>query len=139
MDAPKPVPIFRARVDEQGALRPFEVGRFAGYLAKFRAKNVEVIVRPERKHRSLKANAYLWGVVYAAASEWSGHDVEELHDVFKGKFLPRRQVVMPTGELLDAPGSTRELDTEAFGDYVNRVIRFLAEQGVHVPQASEVA
>lgn len=139
MDAPKPVPIFRATVDEAGALRPREVGRWAGYLAKLRGKDVEVTVRPERKHRSLKANAYLWGVVYAAASEWSGHDAEELHEVFKGRFLPMRQVVMPTGELLDAPGSTRELDTEAFSEFVNKVIRWLAEQGVHVPDASEVA
>lgn len=139
MDAPRPVPVFRARIDEMGHIKPAEVGRFAGYLARLRGKNVEVIVRPERKHRSLKANAYLWGVVYAAAQEWSGHDAEELHEVFKGRFLPRRQVLMPTGELLDAPGSTRELDTEAFGEFVNSVIRFLAEQGVHVPQASEVA
>jgi len=139
MDAPRPVPVFRARVDEQSKLVVLEVGRFAGYLGRLRGKPVEVTVRPERKHRSLAANAYLWGVVYAAASEWSGHDAEELHEVFKGRFLPVRQVVMPTGELLDAPGSTRELDTEAFSEFVNKVIRWLGEQGVNVPQSSEVA
>jgi len=139
MDSPRPAPIFRARVDEQSKLVVLEVGRFAGYLSRLRGKTVEVIVRPELKHRSLKANAYLWGVVYAAASEWSGHDAEELHEVFKGRFLPMRQVVMPTGELLDAPGSTRELDTEAFSEFMRKVIVWLAEQGVHVPDASEVA
>jgi len=139
MDAPKPVPIFRARVDDEGKLRPREAGRWTGYLAKLRGRDVEVTVRPERKYRSLKANAYLWGVVYAAASEWSGHDAEELHEIFKRQFLPSRQIVMPTGEVLDAPGSTRYLDTDQFAAFVGKVTRWLAEQGVHVPQSSEVA
>lgn len=139
MDAPKPVPVFRARIDDLGHIRPTEVGRFAGYLAKLRGRDVEVIVRPERKHRSLNANRYYWGVVLAAGAEWSGHDAEELHEVFKGRFLPVREIVAPTGEVLTLPSSTADLDTEAFGNYVNAIIRWLAEQGVHVPQASEVA
>jgi len=139
MDAPKPAPIFRARVDEQGKLVPREVGRWAGYLARFKGRDVEVIVRVERKHRSLKANAYLWSVVYAAAAEWSGHEPKELHQVLKRMFLPPHKLVLPTGEEIEAPGSTRELDTEQFGLYVNKVVRWLAEQGVHVPASSEVA
>jgi hypothetical protein len=139
MEGPRPTPIFRARVNEQGGLCPVEVGRWFGYLAKMKGKQVEVIVRPERKHRSMSQNRYLWGVVYAAASEWSGHDSEELHQVFKARFLPGRQIVLPTGELLDGPGSTADLSMEDFSAYVSKVIRFLAEQGVHVPSADEVA
>lgn len=139
MDAPRPVPIFRARVNEQGQLQPREVGRWAGFLSRLRGKDVEVIVRPERKHRSLNANRYYWGVVAACGAEWSGHDPEELHEVWKGMFLPRIQYVLPTGELVDRPGSTADLDTEAFSAFVNKVIRWLLEQGVNVPDSSEVA
>ena len=139
MDAPKPVPIFRAKVDEHGRLQALEAGRFAGYMARLRGKVVEVTVRPERKHRSLNANRYYWGVVVAAAAEWSGHEPEEMHEVWKALFLPRVQVLLPTGELVDRPGSTTELDTEQFSDFVNKAIRWLGEQGVPVPASSEVA
>lgn len=139
MDAPRPVPIFRARIDEQGKLVPLEVGRFAGYLAKLRGKDVEVIVRPERKHRSLNANRYYFGIVVAAGSEWSGYEPEEFHQAMKGIHLPRKQLVLPTGELIETLASTHDMDTEAFAEFVNRVIRWLSLNGCPVPEASEVA
>ena len=139
MDSPRPAPIFRARVDEQSKLVVLEVGRFAGYLSRLRGKTVEVIVRPERKHRSLNANRYYWGVVVAAGSEWSGYEPEEFHDAMKGVHLPRKQLVLPTGELIDTLASTHDMDTEAFAEFVRRVIVWLAGQGCPVPEASEVA
>lgn len=139
MDAPKPVPVFRAFVDQQGQLRPREVGRWAGFLARLKGKSVEVVVRTERKHRSMKANAFLWGVVYAAGAEWSGYEPEEFHVAMKLLHLPQKEMVLPTGEVIQTVGSTRELDTEQFGAYVNKVVRWLAEQGVPVPSSSEVA
>lgn len=139
MEGPRPVPIFRGKVDEQGKLGALEAGRFAGYLARLKGKNIEIIVRPERKHRSLNANRYYWGIVNAAGSEWSGYEPEEFHDAMKGIHLPRKQLVLPTGEVIETLASTHNMDTEAFSEFVNRVVRWLAHQGCPVPEASEVA
>ena len=138
MDAPKPVPIFRAQVHD-GKLVMREHGRWAGYLAKLRDRDVEVIVRPERKHRSMNANRFYWGVVVAAGSEWSGYEPEEFHQAMKGIHLPRKRLVLPTGEEIETLASTHDMDTEAFSEFVNRVVRWLAQQGCPVPDASEVA
>lgn len=131
--------MFRAKVNEQGQLAPFEVGRYAGMLARLKGKTVEVIVRPERKHRSMNANRYYWGIVVAAGSEWSGYEPEEFHQAMKGIHLPRKQLVLPTGEQIETLASTHDMDTEAFGEFVNRVVKWLAEQGCYVPASSEVA
>ena len=139
MDGPKPSPIFRGRVDEQGKLQPREVGRFAGHLAKLRGKDVEIIVRRESKTRSQNSNRFYWGVIIAAGSEWSGYEPEEFHVAMKLIHLPRKKLVLPTGEEVETVATTHDLSTEAFGEYINRVVRWLAEQGVVVPLSSEVA
>lgn len=139
MDSPRPAPVWRARINEQGQLIPREVGRWAGFLSRLRGRDVEVIVRPERKHRSLNAGRYYWGVVVAAGSEWSGYEPQEFHDAMKAIHLPRKQLVLPTGEQIETLASTHDMDTEAFGEFVNRVIRWLLHQGCPVPDASEVA
>lgn len=139
MEAPKPVPVFRGRVDEKGILSAREVGRFAGYLARLRGKDIEIIIRPERRHRSMNANRFYWGVVIAAGSEWSGYDPEEFHAAMKFLFLPRVHMTLPTGEEVERPGSTAQLGTEAFAEYVNRVVVWLSQQGCPVPNAGEVA
>src|SRR5258706_615336 len=133
MEAPRPVPIFRARIDESGHLHLLEAGRWAGYLAKLSNRAVEVILRPERKHRSLNANRYYWGIVVAAGSGWSGYEPEEFHQAMKGIHLPRKQLVLPTGEGVDTLASTHDMDTEAFSDFVNPVGRWLVHQGCPVP------
>ena len=139
MDAARPVPIFRARVNEQGKLCPREAGRWAGFLARLRGRDVEVIVRVERKHRSLNAGRYYWGVVVAAGVEWSGYEPQEFHDAMKAIHLPRKQLVLPTGEILETLATTHDMDTEQFSEFTNRVKRWLAGNGCLVPEASEVA
>ena len=112
--------------------------RWRGAVARHEAKRVELTLAREKKARSLKANAYLWGVVYRTIAEWSGHDEDELHEVFKGMFLPARELMFPTGEAVEARGSTKVLDSFAFAEYVSKVKLWAAEQGVHVPEPDEM-
>jgi hypothetical protein len=135
-ERPKLRDVFTGTVKE-GQFRPDLGPRWRGILARFEGRRVTVSVEPERKHRSLKANAYLWGVVYRTAAEWCGHDEEELHELMKAKFLPARVVVLPTGEEMQGPGSTADLTTDAFAEYVSQVKRFFAEHGVYIPEAGE--
>lgn len=132
------VPIFRATVRE-AKVRMEDPSRWRGYLSRYEGRRVQVTVRPDRDARSLKANAYLWGVVYAALADWSGHEPEEIHDAMRAMFLPTRELGLPDGRTAAALTSTAGLDSEAFGSYVEKVKRFGAEQGLHIPDPNEVA
>ena len=132
-------PRFAAEVSDKGELRIADPIRWRARLSRLSGKRVLVTVQREKHARSLKANAYLWGVVYEVLAEWSGHSPEEIHEAMKMTFLPRRQLtIKATGEVMDIPGSTATLDSEAFSDYVSRVKLFAAESGCHVPDPDEV-
>jgi hypothetical protein len=98
---------------------------------------VVLTVEPERFNRSLRANAYLWGVVYATLAEWSGHDADEIHEAMKRRFLGTREFTLPSGTRCSTTPSTACLDTEQFARYVDRVKQFAAEQGCYVPDPGE--
>ena len=87
--------VFTGKVHE-GLFRPDLGPRWRGILARFEGRRVTVTLEQERKRRSLRANAYLWGVVYRTAAEWSGHDEDELHELMKARFLPRVAVLHGT-------------------------------------------
>lgn len=122
----------------KGQFQPDDPGRWRGWLARYNGKRVAVTLTPERRLRSMSANAYLWGVVYAAIAEWSGHDALEIHAACKGMFLPARHLTTPAGEELTIPASTRLLASDEFSEYVSKVKRWAAECGVYVPEANEV-
>ncbi len=94
-----------------------------------------------KRARSLKANAYMWGVVYptvqAGIEEAWGESItlDEVHLLMKKRFLSRPLVDRNTGEQVDEIiGSTSSSDTDQFSEYLNNVIKFCGEQfGVEVP------
>jgi hypothetical protein len=122
---------------KEGLLKLDLPARWRGLLGRLEGRRVEVVIRPERKHRSLAANAYLWGVVYAEIAAWSEHTDDEIHEAMKAKFLPGREVMFPTGEILPAR-STKLLDSTEFSEYVSKVKLWAAEQGLRIPEPNEV-
>ncbi len=98
---------------------------------------VEIEVRPLRATRSRQANAYLWGVVYALLSDYTGHTPMELHDFFKQKFIPVDVVLADrNGEVKyegKIPGSTRSMKVDQFYEFVERIRAFAAELGCIIP------
>jgi hypothetical protein len=128
---------FTGRVEE-GKVVFDQPQRWRAAVARHAGKRIEITLQRFRQQRSLRANAYLWGVVYRTIEEWCGHTAEELHDVFKAKFLPPREITLPTGELVVGLSSTRQLTSEQFSEFVSKVKLFAAEQGLHVPEPDEV-
>lgn len=93
----------------------------------------EVTIKPRKLTRSLNQNAY-WhaGVVEPFRywlSEINGEDVthDQAHDVLKRQMLGTKDVVLPTGDVIEIPPSTRTLDTAEFADLIERTARWLAE------------
>lgn len=84
--------------------------------------------------RSLRANAYYWGVVLATISEDTGHTQEELHDVFKKMFLPKKFIRI-NGKEIQLDGTTTALSREEFGQYIDRIIAEAGGMGIAIPPA----
>jgi hypothetical protein len=105
---------------------------------------LEVTVKRQTTTRSLQANRYYWGVVVAALSEHTGYTPDELHDFLKMKFIPKRLAVCDgNGVVVDElvlGGSTREMNTIEFYDYVESIRMWAAEElGVVTPDPNEDA
>lgn len=130
--------VFRGFVNLQGELKLEDSIGWRGFLLHLKGKRVGVTVKPERKHRTLQANAYYWKVVLGLIAEWSGHEREEVHDAMKEKFLSRTTIDFPGGKRLVVSPSTAELDTVEFQVYLDRVKRWAAEQGLNIPDPNEV-
>lgn len=97
-----------------------------------------------RNQRSMAQNAYLWAVVYPAVANgleeaWGERlSVEEVHEWCKGRFNSRLIVDRNTGDVKGRrPVSTTALDTAQCTEYIEKIIRFAAEDlGVEVPPAT---
>ena len=111
--------------------------RWRAAATRHEGKRIEITIQRLRLGRSLKANAYLW-VLYEYISKWSGHSKEEIHDAMRALHLAPREMTLPTGELVRCLGSTRALNTEQFAEYIARVKVWAAEQGLPLPDSSEV-
>lgn len=105
---------------------------FRGMLQQY--SDVAVVVTLERKKssRSKEQMGYLWGVVYEHISEHTGHTPEDLHDIFKAKYL-RRKKLWRGGELVTI-GSTSELSSNEMAEFLTNVILEANELGIVVPE-----
>jgi hypothetical protein len=110
--------------------------RWRAVLARHEGRRIEVEIGREYNVRSLKQNAYYWRVVVPFYGEWAGEEKEEAHETLKTLHLMVEHI-LPSGELVRKPGSTRRLSTVDFNAYVERVCTWLAQQGVYVPPPGE--
>lgn len=97
-----------------------------------------VTIEKKKEKRSLNANAYYW-VLMSILEKETGQDQDSLHDYFKTKFLPKRKVIFKqTGEENEVQGSTAELDSFNFFEYVDKVRAFaIQELDIYLPNPNE--
>ena len=82
----------------------------------------DVVIRPHESRRSIDANRRLWAL-HQLAAQHTGHSVEEMHEMMKRKFLPRRKVTM-FGEDVEIAGSSSKLPAKEFRDFMDAVEAF---------------
>lgn len=128
-------PIFTGIISK-GKLALDNQNQYLVHLSKFEGKKVELVLRKRRSQRSIKQNAWYWGVVVEILANHCGYEPEEMHDALKYRFLSNHKE--------DERGliricSTAKLTTSEFIDYTNRVVRWAAESlGVYIPDPNEV-
>jgi len=121
-----------------GVLTFDEPLRWRATLGRHVGRRVTVIIRREQLRRTTQANAWYWACVVPLFSEWTGYEKDEAHEVLKQMFL-KVEKVLPTGEIVESTGRTSTMNIEEFSEYCNRIVRFLAEHGIAVPEPGQRA
>ena len=104
-----------------------------GLLAKHEGEEMCLKVDTYKYPRTINQHKYLFGVVYKAISEYTGHTVNDVHEACKKMFLPPTFIRMGEREE-PITGSTQELSIQDFARYLERVIAFAAtELSISVP------
>lgn len=133
----KVTPIFLAEVKESRLILQ-KPDIFRSYLSHFKKGIVEVIVRTISKDRSDRQNRYYWGAVLPIISSDTGFTKEELHQIFRNKFL--RYGKTYKGRNYNFSRSTTDLTTIEFEEYLDKIRIFsAAELGIVVPLPNEIS
>ena len=104
-------------------------------LEKMEGKDVLVEIKLIKNIRSLRANNYYWALLEIIGKDLGYHS-DELHALFKGLYLPRREIKLGKKSYFLA-GSTALLTTVEFMNYIERIRQEMALQGILLPDASE--
>jgi hypothetical protein len=128
--------VHQGRVDAVGRLHLADPALFKRTVAQLANSRVEVTVRRRKARRTLRQNAYYWGVVVAILAEHLGYQQDEMHDALKYKFLRTEADAI---EGLPRVRSSADLNTAEFNAYVENVVTWAgAEFGVVIPDPGEV-
>ena len=111
-------------------------------LKEFEGKEIEVIVKEKEKDPTLRQYGYYFGVVLPTALKdeiFGGWSKEELDAYLKSNFLQKTKLKIINNipvELRYSP-SKAIITKEEMTEFLNKVITFLAQQGVIVPESHE--
>lgn len=122
-------PIFRGTI-ENGKLELFNQEAYLKYLQSLKGE-IELVVRRRKRRRSSNQNSYYWGVVIPILSETFGYESEEMHEALKLMFL-KKEGKLPTLR------STSSLSTIEFMEYIDKIIRWAAQESIVIPDPSTV-
>ncbi len=125
--------IFKGIVKE-GRVKLDAPERYLVHLSGLEGKRIELTLEKERNARTLSQNSYYWGVIIEILGNHFGYDPESMHEALKFKFLRQHE----DSDLVTV-GSTAKLSTVEFGEYLDKVIQWAAQDyGIVIPDPGEV-
>lgn len=131
-------PRFHCRVEKDKLVfdRP-EV--FKAYIQNLSHKgDLELIIRPWQKEKSLQQLRYIHGVVFAIISDASGYTPEEVKGLLKGYFLTK-YVKAPDGKEVPYVKSLADLTLDEMKQFIDDCIIMAAKHwGCVVPSPEEI-
>lgn len=95
--------------------------------------DVVVTIERQKTSRSKEQLAYYWGVVLPEIANHTGHDVDELHEIFKSKYLRKRKFWR--GSSLTTISSTTVLSLKEMSNFISLVIAEANEMEIAIPPA----
>jgi hypothetical protein len=135
---PNKLVVYADVIEEDGKkkLQFNNIHYFRHHLQKFSGV-VTVTVERKQAKRSLKQNALYWGIDLPCIGDHTGHTVEELHEIFKRLFLPRK-IIRYKGKDITIPGSTTDLTKGGWVEYRMRYSAEAASMGIILPDPTEM-
>ena len=137
--------IFKARVFNRD-IKPYSRNEFLNIMSDLDTADVMITIEKYFDKRSLKQNAYYWGVVvphvYNFYKESYGEDLtrEEIHNYHLSKIAGHKvKMIEVLGEVIISQTGKRtsEMNTKEFGEFIENVHRFWAENGFFIPDPDE--
>jgi len=114
---------------EGGKLRLSTPVNYNRLIAHFEGKDVALEIKEckdDKLPRSVRQNAYLWGVVYSMIAEHTGHSPKDMHAYFSSKFLT--EVIVVADQTVVVTKSTTALKTSEFNEYIEKVKKLACVQ-----------
>lgn len=118
--------VFRGYV-QNGRLKLDERESFARLVQSLEGKEIKISLKRYRRKNTDAQRGYYWAVVLEEFAEHVGENKNDLHESLKRHFLSKHPEEHP-GPLVFV-GSTADLDTLQFSEYLENVIRLAAEYG----------
>lgn len=120
-----------AHVTEDGRLELADRAAFSKAMRHFKRGPVTVRIQVDRGKRSTQANRY-YRLILALIADETGHEPDELHELFKHRFLAPKTITV-LGEELEYWTTTEE-NQDDFIAYTERIRRFaLMDLGIETP------
>lgn len=99
---------------------------------------LSIIIERQHATRSIAQNRLYFGVYCAVLSEHTGYSKEEIHEILKAKFLPKKLALADAnGEIVEefiVGHTTTRLNKIQFGEYLEKIQHWAAEElGVVIP------
>lgn len=117
---------------------------FKEILSCFEGKEIALTIGERKTERSNNQNRYYWGVVVPLVRQglkeagYGNVMKSEVHKLLKGMFIKDEIVNETTGEILSFVGSTAELSTTAFNEFMEGIAQWAAEQlSLVIPEPNE--
>lgn len=115
-----------------------EKKKLFGVLQKLKPVRYSLSIKQWRKRRSVSQNKFYWGVVLDILSKETGFFPDELHDILKKKFNPKVKVLRQTGEEFLIGGTTTEMETLEFENYLESIRTWaLTDLDIFIPLPNE--
>lgn len=131
-------PIERSCLVKDGALHVRNRTRLLEQIGEL--SDGEYVLRIERRRatRSIEQNKYWWSVCVELVSEHTGYTPDEVHELAKQMFLPKKLAVSKGNGVIVGEavlgGSTTKLNKVEFYDFVERYRQWAREDlGVVIP------
>lgn len=123
---------------KRGRMQIRNWNRVASELGAMRDGELRISITRAHATRSLNQNAWYWACVVGLVAEHTGYTPDEIHEIYKAKFIPKRLALANgngeiTGEFVIG-GTTTQLNKLEFGEFCESIREWAADElGVVIP------
>jgi len=118
----------------------YDVRPLINWLSRAKDGTYKLDIKLVRRRRTLDQNAWLWGCIHPLlrhalnAQGWEFTNDEQVHEFFKAQMAHDEVINKHTGEVIEFPKSTKDMDTLTFSTYCDQ-LRDYGRQflGVEIP------